>query len=490
MITRRVALLVSCQLLLALSLWVEAPFQAAAEPDPRPNILWIISDDHSQADLGCYGNEQVHTPNIDRLARQGTRYTSAFGAAPTCAPTRSGLITGMYPISIGAHNQRNAAAVLPKAVRLLPQYLKDAGYFCVNATWDLSRPGKTDYQFQWDRRATYEKATDWADRKRGQPFFAQVQISEPHRPFNCDTERPIDPGRVKLPPQYPDDPVVRADFAGYLEEVQILDRKVGRILEKLEREGDADRTIVFFFADQGRPFPRGKQFLYDEGLRIPLIVRWPGKIAAGAVCDDLVSMIDFAPTCLHLAGVDPPDHMHGTVFLGAGAVKREHVFASRDRVDDAVDRIRCLRTRRFKYIRNFCPEKPYDMNETYMVMMHPTLAALRKCHTEDKLTDEQALWMAPRRPKEELYDLESDPREFRNLADDPRYHEQLLAFRRRLQQWIDQTGDRGREPEPEELLRQVRKRYVEQLTKTLQQRGLSTPDELYDYWYRTMVEGK
>jgi len=457
-----------------------------AEADRRPNVLWIISDDHSRDDLGCYGNRWVKTPNVDRLARQATRFTRAFAAAPTCAPTRSGLITGMYPISIGAHNQRNAEAVLPPHVRLLPQYLKEAGYFCVNANWNLRRPGKTDYQFQWDRKSTYERATDWAERKPGQPFFAQVQISEPHRPFKPDPENPIDPDRIALPPQYPDDPVVRIDFAQYFESVQIADRKVGEILRKLEAEGDAENTVVFFFSDQGRPFPRGKQFLYDEGLAIPLIVRWPGKLAPGSVRDDLVSMIDFAPTCLSLAGLDVPEHVHGAVFLGDRATRRECLFASRDRVDDAVDRIRCLRTERYKYIRNFYPELPYDQDETYMVMMHPTLAALKKWHAEGRLDEAQSKWMAPSRPEEELYDLAADPHELCNLADDPRHREVLVSLRGQLDRWLDETNDHGRTREPEELLASIREQYQKRLAKTLEQRGLKRPDELYDYWRRTL----
>jgi len=464
----------------------KADSACAAEADRRPNVLWIISDDHSRDDLGCYGNRWVKTPNVDRLARQATRFTLAFAAAPTCAPTRSGLITGMYPISIGAHNQRNAEAVLPPQVRLLPQYLKEAGYFCVNANWNLQRLGKTDYQFQWDRKSTYERATDWAQRKPGQPFFAQVQISEPHRTFKPDPENPIDPARITLPPQYPDDPVVRIDFAQYLESVQIADRKVGEILRKLEAEGDAQSTVVFFYSDQGRPFPRGKQFLYDEGLAIPLIIRWPGKLAPGSVCDDLVSMIDFAPTCLSLAGLDVPGHMHGVVFLGDRATRREHIFASRDRVDDAVDRIRCLRTERYKYIRNFNPELPYDQDETYMVMMHPTLAALKKWHAEGRLNEAQAKWMAPSRPEEELYDLAADPHELRNLADAPKHRQLLVELRERLDRWIDETNDHGRKREPEELLASIREQYEERLAQTLKKRGLTRPDELYDYWRRTL----
>lgn len=458
------------------------------DADERPNILWIITDDHSQADVGCYGHRLVQTPNMDRLAREGAKFTSAFSAAPSCAPTRSGLITGMYPIRIGAHNQRNDRALLPEGVRLLPQYLRQAGYFCVNANWNLTRPGKSDYQFQWVPGDTYEKATDWAKRRPGQPFFAQVQIAEPHRPFAGKAERPIDPREIELPPQYPDDPVVRADFAGYLNEVQVADDKVGQILDKLDREGDAAGTIVFFFGDQGRPFPRGKQFLYDEGLRIPLLVRWPDHIPAGQVNDRLVSMLDFAPTCLDLAGIEVPQHMDGVVFLGKNAVDRELLFASRDRIDDAVDRLRCLRTKRFKYIRNFFPEQPYDMNESYMVMMHPTLHALRKGRMEGTLTPEQTLWMAPNRPVEELYDIAADPREFRNLAGDPAYRRELASFRMRLNAWIDEANDRGRQGEDPALLEDIRQGYVRQVEAMLKKCGLNSTEQLYDYWYRTLVE--
>ena len=459
---------------------------ASTKTPQSPNILWIISDDHSRNDLGCFGHPLVKTPNIDRLACEGMRFTNAFAVAPTCAPTRSGLITGMYPISIGAHNQRNDGAILPGHVRLLPEYFREAGYFCVNTTWDIKRSGKTDYQFQFKREATYERATDWAERKPGQPFFAQVQISEPHRPFKTDTESPIDPSKINLPPQYPDDPIVRIDFVQYLESIQLLDRKVGRVLNKLDQEGDSDDTIVFFFSDQGRPFPRGKQFLYDEGLAIPLIIRWPGKLQPGSVCTDLVSMVDFAPTCLHLAGLNVPGHIQGRAFLGKGVSKREYIFASRDRVDDAVDRIRCLRTKRYKYIRNYYPELPYDQDETYMVMMHPTLAALKKYNTVGKLTPAQSKWMARHRPKDELYDVQNDPHELHNLADNPQYRKLLHSFQEKLDHWIRETDDRGRKPEDEDFIAKVRKDYQLRLFKTLRQRGLTSPTELYDYWRRTL----
>ncbi len=225
------------------------------KPD-RPNFVWIVTEDHSRDDVECYGNPDAKTPNLDRLAAQGVRFTNAFSAAPSCAPTRSGLITGMHPISLGAHNQRNDSAVLPEGVRLLPQYLRDAGYLCINATWDFKKPGKKDYQFQWDQENTWAKAVDWNERESGQPFFAQLHIAEPHRAgragaadsvFARDTERPIDPASVHLPPYYPDDPVARIDFAQYLEAVQVADRKVGSILKKLGDDGLADSTVVSSF---------------------------------------------------------------------------------------------------------------------------------------------------------------------------------------------------------------------------------------------------
>ena len=479
---------------IALILATVAGCSGGGAPD-RPNFLWIVTEDHSRDDVSCYGNPDVRTPNIDRLASEGVRFTNAFSAAPSCAPTRSGLITGMYPISLGAHNQRNDSAILPEDVRLLPQYLKDAGYLCVNSTWDFSKPGKKDYQFQWDDEKTWDKALDWNEREPGQPFFAQLHIGEPHRSggrdiidrvFARDHDRPIDPASVHLPPYYPDDPVARIDFAQYLEAVQIADRKLGSILQKLENDGLVENTVVFFFGDHGRPFPHGKQFVYDEGLAIPLVIRWPGEIAPASVRDDLVSMIDFAPTLLHLAGIGVPSHMHGTPFLGAGATEREYVYASRDRVDDAVDRIRCVRTRKYKYIRNFYPEKPYDMSETYMLMMHPTLPVLRHWHRQGKLNEAQAKWMASGRPEEELYDLEKDPWETRNVADDPAYAEPLKQLRGKLNAWIEETGDKGQYPESEESLEKIRAQYRDSLKARLAALGIESVDELYGTWLKNL----
>lgn len=299
----------------------------------RPNILWLIAEDFCP-DLGCYGTPIVRTPAIDRLASEGARYTRAFVTAPVCSPSRSAFMTGMYQTTIGAHQHRTPAKrPLPEGVRVITEFFRAAGYFtanCGGGNW--TRRGKTDFNFQAPHPFD---GTDWRQRGSGRPFFAQVNFGETHRTFKRDPENPIDPDRVKLPPYYPDHPVARRDWADYLECAQVPDRKVGAVLKRLEEDGLAGSTIVFFFfGDNGRPHVRGKQFLYEGGIRIPLIIRWPGHIEPGTVVDDLVSAIDFGATCMHLARIDVPSRMQGRPFLGPGATGRDVIVAARDRCDE------------------------------------------------------------------------------------------------------------------------------------------------------------
>lgn len=470
------------------SVLMTARFLHCNNPHKKPNILWIIADDMSK-DVGCYGNRDVKTPHIDKLASEGQRFTHCFATAPTCAPMRSALITGMHAISIGAMHQRNNTATLSEGVDLFIKYLQDNGYYCVNTQLrDTFRPeGKTDYQFQWGDKAQYEDDWDWTNREPDQPFFAQVQISEPHRTFMQDPQNPVDPDEITtLPPYYPDDPLVRIDWAHYLEAVQNVDHKVGQVLEKLEKDGDAGNTIVFFFSDQGRGMPRDKQFLYDSGINIPLIIRWPQVLDAGSVNSDLISTIDFAPTCLALANVKIPEYMHGHPFLGAKPQKREIIFAARDRVDDAFERMRCVRTKRFKYIRNFMPDTPWNQPETYMLTHHPTLSVMMKYHAEGKLSPEQAKWMAATKPVEELYDCDKDPYEFYNLADDPSYQDILNTLRTELQTWLEQMDDKGRFAETDEqILSSMREKYNGMKEQIREERGL-TADDYYEYWKKRL----
>jgi arylsulfatase A-like enzyme len=417
-------------------------------PGPRPNILWIIGEDFSP-DLGCYGNRGVHTPNIDRLASQGVLYTNAFVTAPVCSASRSALATGMYQTSIGAHNHRSHrddGYTLPAGVRLFTEHLREAGYHTSNLKGgDLEGTGKTDFNFNVEK--PYDGA-DWSEREQGQLFYAQINFSETHRAFKRFPDRPIDPGSVELPPYYPDHPAMRLDWALYLETAQHLDRKVGRVLERLEKEGLAEDTVVFFFGDHGRPMPRGKQFLYEGGIHIPLIARIPEKyrpqgFAPGTRNDNLVSSIDITATTLALAGVQLPPNLESRPFLGPNARPRDHIVCARDRCDETVDRIRAVRTRQHKYIRNFYPDRPYTQQNIYKDTSYPPLQVMRQLQAAGKLTVAQAPFMASHRPEEELYDLEADPYEISNLAAAPEQKQTLERLRGLLDAWIQQTKDNG-----------------------------------------------
>ena len=435
----------------------------------RPNILWILSEDISP-DLSCYGTPAVRTPNLDKLASQGVRYTNAFTTSPVCSASRSAMITGMYQTSIGVHHHRSHRGdgyTLPEPVRLITDYLREAGYFTANVTTaapGVKGSGKTDFNFQ--NKDAFD-GNDWNQRKPGQPFFAQLSISETHRGGHWERlgemlEDRVDPAQVVLPPYYPDHPVAREDWATYLDSIQLMDQYVCKILKRLDDEDLADNTVVIFIGDHGRCHVRGKQWLYDGGIHIPLIIRpsgslrdWLGQLKAGEVCDDLVSAIDISATVLKIAGIDPPKHMEGQVFLGPDVKKREYILAARDRCDETIDRIRCVRTKRYKYIRNFMPERPYTQKNDYKLRSYPMLPLMIDLHAQGKLTPIQALFMAPRKPDEELYDLSSDPYEIHNLSSSPQHQETLKKMRAILEQWIRETGDQGRFPEKESAIQEL-----------------------------------
>ncbi|EMI53126.1 sulfatase atsG [Rhodopirellula sallentina SM41] len=271
---------------------------------------------------------------------------------------------------------------------------------------------------------------DWSEREPGQPFFARITFMETHRDFHRDPERPIAIEDVELPPYYPDTPFVRRDWANGLESMQVVDRKIGKLLQRLEDEGLADNTLVFFIGDHGRCHVRGKQFLYDGGLRIPMIMRWPSKVEAGGVNDDLVSSLDICATVLDAAGIEPPVPLHGHSLLGDEVAKREYIFAARDRMGDTHDAMRSVRSKDFKLIMNLMPERAYCQYSGYKEGAYPMMAELNILHMKGQLTAAQARFMAASKPKIELFDLRSDPHEINNVADDPEYadvKEELLT---------------------------------------------------------------
>ena len=396
------------------------------------------------AEAGCYGVSIMRTPNLDQLAGQGARFTRCFTTAPVCSPSRSALMTGMYQTTINAHDHRSMTA-LPPGVKPITDYFRQAGYFTANLKRiapGLESHGKTDYNFKVEHPFDGE---DFDELKLKQPFFAELQFFEPHRGSwkpGQSLEYRVDPAKAELPPYYPDDPIVRKDWAAYLDTIDYLDTRLATVLRRLEDEGLATNTIVFFFGDNGRCHVRDKQWLYEGGLHVPLIVRWPGHIKPGTVRDDLVSAIDISATSLKLAGVDLPTNLQGQVFLGSGVKQRKYIFGARDRCDETVDRIRSVRDDRYKYIRNFMPERPYTQPNAYKERAYPALAVMKRLHAEGKLTPEQELFMAPQKPGEELYDLKSDPHELHNLAGSEKHQKILHGLREVLQKWMAECDDR------------------------------------------------
>lgn len=414
-----------------------------AADDSRPNILWISAEDVGPQ-LGCYGDEYATSPNLDRLASQGAIFTRAFSHAGVCAVARSGIISGVYPVSIGSQHMRSRVAPPPE-IKCFPEYLRAAGYWCTNRS-------KTDYNWDapltaWDENSPQSK--DWRGREPGQPFFSVINLTVSHESKIRANYNKLDhdPADVVLPSYIPDTPAARRDRARYYDIYSEMDRQAGEILKRLEDDGLADDTVVFFWGDHGEGLPRGKRWIYDSGIRVPLIVRRPEHVQPGATRDDLVSFLDFAPTVLSLAGVKPQGYMHGRVFLGEHtAPPPEFLFAHRDRMDEAYDLIRAVRGKRFKYIRNFMPRRSYGQHIDYMDKM-PTMIDMRRLHAEGKLKGPQKLYFRENKPVEELYDTTTDPDEVQNLASDPQHQKTLARMRTALEKWQVEIGDLGLIPE-------------------------------------------
>jgi N-sulfoglucosamine sulfohydrolase len=447
--------------LLFLVLAAVVPSLHPAAAAQRPNILWLIAEDFGPH-LGCYGEQHVATPNLDGLAASGVRYANFFTTAPVCSPSRSAFMTGMYQTTIGAHNHRSHrddGYRLPEGVRVLSDWLRDAGYFTANvrelpAELGFRGTGKTDWNFNYDGQPF--DSDRWSDLKAHQPFFAQVNFQETHRTFHAPPH--ADPAKVEIPPYYPDHPITREDWAKYLDSATELDRKVGLVLKQLEADGLANSTVVVFFGDNGQAHVRGKQFCYDSGLHVPLLIRWPPKFATpkhfspGTVDQRLLASIDLAPTMLAIAGAKKSERMQGEIFLGDRAgPPRKCVFGARDRCDETVFRFRTVRTDRYRYIRNFTPERPFLQPNDYKERQYPVWNLLKELDAQGKLTPLQKLLTAPTMPEEELYDIAADPHETKNLANSPEHATVLKELRGVLEKWIDESNDQGRQLEPPEL---------------------------------------
>ncbi|MEM1137484.1 MAG: sulfatase [Bacteroidota bacterium] len=440
--------------------------QQVEKQKPPLNILWITNEDMSPH-LGCYGDTIARTPNLDEFAKESIRFTHAFSVSGVCAPSRSCLITGMYPTSIGAQHMRTQKrtsaldqitdpkllaipvyeATPPVGVKCFTEYLRKEGYYCTNNS-------KTDYQFAnpvtaWDESS---RNAHWKNRKEGQPFFSVFNIGITHESqvwARKDDPLITDPAKVRVPPYYPDTETIRRDIARNYDNIALMDDKVGEILAELEADGLMENTVIFYYSDHGDGLPRAKRWVYDSGLQVPLLVRFPNAENGGTVNDQLVSFVDFAPTILSLLRIDIPAYMQGKAFLGEKAdIPRKYIYAARDRMDPATDTRRAVRDHQFKYIKNYQPNKPYIQFLPYRDKMD-LMQELLRYKKEGLLNENQWQIASGAKPLEELYDTHNDPYEINNLADDPEYKNQLETLRKAHENWKEKYGDLGHMPEVE-----------------------------------------
>ena len=416
----------------------------------RPNILWITSEDNSPY-LGCYGDPQALTPQLDRLAAQGVRFRNAFANAPVCSSARTTLITGMYGTSLGVHNHRSRVRI-PENFKLYPEHLRAAGYYCTNNS-------KTDYNLAGDRQPWDESSAQAHYKKRAanQPFFAVFNLVSTHEsqvtPKAGKTSFRIPPEKIVLPPFHPDTPEIRRDWANYYDQMTIMDGQVGALIAELEQAGLADDTIVFYCGDHGGALPRGKRNIHDSGTRVPFIVRVPQKwakiapAATGAWVEQPVSFVDFPVTFFSIIGAPIPSHYEGRAFMGEKkAAPRDHVFLFRGRMDERYDTVRAVRDREFRYVRNYSPHRPWGQHYSYPFEVQPSMRSWFAAFEAGRCNEIQSVYWKPK-PAEEFYRIADDPHELRNLATDPQHAARRAELQRTLRAEIISTRDTGFIPE-------------------------------------------
>ncbi len=438
------------------------------ELSQKPNILWIVAEDMSSY-LPSFGDSTIVSPHLSKLAAEGVCYDNFYAPHPVCAPARAAIITGMYANSIGASHMRTGPwfggrpskkmlvdyqkamppdiapyEAIPSAkVKMFTEYLRQAGYYCSNNS-------KEDYQFiktptAWDDSSN---KAHWRNRSPGQPFFAVFNIGVTHEAQIWKKQMDslwVDKDlNVPVPPYLPDTDIAKKDIRRMYSNIKEMDAKVGEILQELKNDGLLDNTIIFWYTDHGGPLPRQKRMLYDSGLKVPMIIRFPAAQFAGERDKRLISFIDLAPTLLSLASIPPPSYIQGKAFLGKYIRVNEpkYVFGAADRFDETTDKIRSVRDERFKYIKYYQPEKPMFLEVSYRNQM-PIMQELLRLREEDSLTDDQSLWFRDHKPKEELFDVWNDPYELNDLSKNPEYLEKLLAMRAACQDWTAEINDTG-----------------------------------------------
>ena len=423
----------------------------------KPNILWIVCEDISPT-LSFYGDNTAKTPNLDALAKESLIYDNAFASTPVCGPSRSAIITGMLPSSIGTMHMRTGkdvqswgkleykdtvrdhkgnlvkdlngklireySAVIPENIKCFTEYLRANGYYCTNNQ-------KTDYQFAAPQSAWDENngKAHWKNAPKGHPFFSVFNFGETHESKIWDTQNPltVNSHDVPVPKYYPDNEIVRNDLARLYSNIELLDIQVGKLIQELKKDGLYDNTIIFFYSDHGGPLPRQKREIYDSGLKVPFLIRFPNESNKGRT-SQLVSFTDLAPTILSLANIKPPKYMDGQAFLGDYKVKeRKVIYATSDRFDEFTDRIRIVRDKQFLYVKNYHLDLPKYKNLSYRLSI-PMMNNILTLHQQNLLNEAQKYWFQPKQ-EEELYDCNNDPLQLNNLANNSAYSIKLKELR-------------------------------------------------------------
>jgi len=446
----------------------------------KPNILWIIAEDLSPF-MGCYGDtiNQGHTPVIDQLASEGVLFKRAYATAPVCSASRSALITGVMQTTTGTHQHRSSRTTdgevvpeelrinLPEGVKTIPELMREAGYFTFNN-------GKDDYNFHYNREALYSvgSAPDYkpgmngwqgnhaenfmsvtkdvwnAREDKNQPWFGQVQImgGKAGAKHVRDGEK-LEENAVQLPPYFPHVPSQQKAWTEHYNANRGADARVENILKQLEADGELENTIIFFFSDHGSNTSlRHKQFCYEGGMQIPLIIKGNDlKLKPGTIRSELVSLLDVSATTLALGGIELPDYLDGKNVFDSEYQSPKYVIGARDRCDYTIDKIRTVRTDKFRYIRNYFPDRP--MLQSGYRDNKPIVKDMRRLYKEGNLTPYQAEHWFGKRQEEELYDINADPHQISNLTQNPEYSTILKRHRNILKHWIDETKDKGQQPE-------------------------------------------
>jgi len=451
---------------------IGARCKANNQESKKPNILLLIAEDMS-LDLGCYGNNVIHSPNLDQMAEEGMRYTNVYTTSAVCSPSRTALATGMYQTSIGAYHMRYPDSLKPELPpNITPHYtiMQDYGYYTANLK-ESGGSGKSDWLFDysWDKAF---QGSSWKEIVNNQPFYAQINFSMTHRPYRNDTINPINPSEVNIPPYYPDNEIVQKDWASYLEDVQILDKQIGKVFTRLKEENLAKNTVVIFMSDHGRAMIRGKYWNYDSGLNVPFIIRWPENIDSppqykqGKVNNRLISSIDITATILSIADIRKPKWMQGKVFLGNNAAPpRDYVFSASDRISELHFQSRSVRSKQYRYTINYNHDFSINKATTaYRRAHHPIFHVIRLLHNQNKL-DSIEKTLVNDIPHEEFYNLKRDSFEVDNLAKKntkyvalyPQYQSKIQNHRSILIRWINRINDKAFKPDSPGIMQHFQK---------------------------------